>query len=253
MQQIPSEHLPSFHRDAFHCPRCKVLVPQKWYKLERSYPHNENVELVEVNLKSENRKPIGGPMGGIRNPDGSEPNFHFDWHLELSYCTHCHNYTIWENKKIIFPYTTELPQPHEDMLEDVRGIYIEAMNVFKHSPRAAAALLRLAIELMIPQLEDYQIKKSSINNMIGELVQKDIPEHVQQGLDSIRVYGNEGIHPGEIDLTDDESIVLFLFELINIMVEELITKKKKIKSFYENLPQGKLQGIFQRDKRKQEK
>lgn len=89
--------------------------------------------------------------------------------------------------------------------------------------------------------------------MIGELVQKDIPEHIQQGLDAIRVYGNEGIHPGEIDLTDDESIVLFLFDLINIMVEELITKKKKIKSFYETLPAGKLQGIFNRDKKKQEK
>lgn len=175
-----------------------------------------------------------------------------DWHLDISVCGHCYKYTVWENTKIIFPYTTELPQPHEDMPEEVRGIYSESMGVFKHSPRASAALLRLAIETMIPQLEDYQIKKAKINTMIGDLVTKDIPQHVQQGLDAIRIYGNEGIHPGEIDLTEDEDTVLFLFDLINIMVEELITKKKKIQSFYEKLPVGKLKGILNRDKVKED-
>ncbi|MGP4060369.1 DUF4145 domain-containing protein [Halobacillus sp. H74] len=100
---------------------------------------------------------------------------------------------------------------------------------------------------MIPQLE-YDIKKGILNEMIGELVKKEIPEHVQQGLDSIRVYGNEGIHPGEIDLNDDQDTVIFLFELINIMVEELIARKKKIKSFYSKLPPGKLKGINKRDR-----
>lgn len=252
MQQISTEHLPKYHQKAFHCPRCKVLVPHKWYKIEKSYPNNDNVELVGVDLESVNRKSIGGPIMGVRNADGTEFVFHYDWHLELSFCTHCQNYTIWENKKIIFPFTTELPQPNEDMPEDVEGIYREAMGVFKHSPRAAAALLRLAIETMIPQLEEYQIKKASINNMIGELVTKDIPEHIQQGLDAIRIYGNEGIHAGEIVLNDDQDTVMFLFELINIMVDELITKKKKIKSFYEKLPEGKLKGIFNRDKVKED-
>lgn len=252
MQQISNEHLPKYRRKAFHCPRCKVLVPQNWYKIVRSYPYNDNIELTRVDIESSSRKSIGGPMVGIRKADGTEEEVQLDWHLELSFCTHCHKYTIWENKKIIFPLSTELPQPNKDMPKDVEGIYREAMGVFKHSPRAAAALLRLAIETMIPQLEEYQIKKAKINTMIGELVEKGIPQHIQQGLDAIRVFGNEGIHPGEIDLSDDQDTVMFLFELINIMAEELITRKKKISSFYSKLPIDKVKGILNRDKPKQE-
>lgn len=84
--------------------------------------------------------------------------------------------------------------------------------------------------------------------MIAELVKLDIPEHIQQGLDAIRVYGNEGIHAGEINLNDDQDTVMFLFGLINIMVEELISRKKKIKDFYSKLPVSKIKGIANRDK-----
>lgn len=40
---------------------------------------------------------------------------------------------------------------------------------------------------------------------------------------------------------------MFLFDLINIMVDELITRKKKIRAFYEKLPEGKIKGILRRD------
>lgn len=239
---IDNNYVPKYHSDAFHCPRCSVLVPHRWFTIKKRYPYEDTIELTELSLEEAKL------LGSTKISFGKNKEMDSSWKLDLSWCSRCKEYTVWENKRIIYPFITTLPLPHEDMFEDVKEIYTEATGVFKHSPRAAAALLRLAIETMIPYLEDYDIKKGSLNNMIGELVKKGIPEHVQQGLDAIRVYGNEGIHPGEIALEDNDEIVMFLFELINIMVEELITKKRKIKSFYDKLPLGKLQGITNRDK-----
>lgn len=230
---------PTYRKDSFNCPRCGVLCPQSWYSIDRA---NHNQPDATIKFIAEPRDPALLRSGV----------YIYDWKLDISICHQCKEYTIWENRKIIYPFETELPEPHEDMPEEVKGIYIEAVQVYKHSPRASAALLRLAIETMIPQLEEYEIKKSKINNMIGELVKKDIPAHVQQGLDAIRIYGNEGIHPGEIVLNDNQEIVQFLFELINLMVDELITRKKKIQSIYSKLPIDKIKGILNRDKAKEE-
>lgn len=84
--------------------------------------------------------------------------------------------------------------------------------------------------------------------MIGILVEKGIPDYIQQGLDTIRIYGNEGIHPGEIVLNDDQEIVIYMFELLNDMIEELISRKTKIRKAYAKIPADKIKGILNRDK-----
>ncbi|MFD1357644.1 DUF4145 domain-containing protein [Fictibacillus halophilus] len=221
------------------------MCPQNWYSIERQSPNLPDARIQFVSDTYD----FNGPRGYVP-PKLLSTNW--AWKLDISICHDCTNYTIWENKKIIYPFESELPEAHGDMPEDVKGIYTEATQVYKHSPRAAAALLRLAIEIMIPQLEEYNIKKAKINTMIGELVKQDIPQHVQQGLDAIRIYGNEGIHPGEIVINDDQETVQFLFELINLMVDELITRKKKIKSIYDKLPIDKIKGILNRDKVKED-
>ncbi|AGK54893.1 DUF4145 domain-containing protein [Bacillus sp. 1NLA3E] len=234
---------PTYYSGAFNCPRCDVLCPQNWFSIDRQA---QNLPETIINKIDEESRTISIQQYNRSLMNGHENQL--NWKLDISICHHCKKYTIWENRKIIFPFETALPEPHEDMPQNVQGIYREAVNVFKDSPRASAALLRLAIETMIPQLEEYQIKKSKINTMIAELVKKDIPEHIQQGIDAIRIYGNEGIHPGEIVLNDDQETVMFLFDLINIMVEELITRKKKIRKFYGKLPVDKIKGILNRDK-----
>jgi hypothetical protein len=46
-------------------------------------------------------------------------------------------------------------------------------------------------------------------------------------MDSIRVFGNEAVHPGKIQLDEPEEVALFLFELMNDIVEETISKPKR--------------------------
>ncbi|MGG3573891.1 DUF4145 domain-containing protein [Bacillus gobiensis] len=247
---------PKYYAKAFNCPRCGVLCTQNWFEVSgKEDKGNASARLINLDIDIdiiEEQRALARIKRSTSNINQVRvAKYTYDWKLELSICHHCKNYTLWENTKMIYPFETELPKAHEDMPGEVKGIYEEAALIYKHSPRASAALLRLAIEKMIPELEGYDIKKESLNNMIHQLVQKDIPDHIQQGLDAIRIYGNDGIHSGEIFMGDNQETVNYLFELVNYMTEELITKKKKIKSFYEKLPLSKIESILKRDKAKQ--
>lgn len=138
---------PGYYKTAFPCPRCSVLCPQNWYSITKGTPGEQLVNIVKVDIEmiqARNRR--------VMNYGLIEGASDYDWNLDLSICDYCNEYTIWENEKIIYPFTIELPSAHIDMPGEVKGIYEEAAMVFKHSPRASAALLRLAIETLIPML-----------------------------------------------------------------------------------------------------
>jgi len=86
--------------------------------------------------------------------------------------------------------------------------------------------------------------------MIGQLVQEEkIPRAVQQAMDSVRVWGNEAVHPGTLDLRDDAAMVARLFGLVNFIVEKTISEPRQIAEIFGGLPAGKLEGIAKRDGR----
>ena len=161
--------------------------------------------------------------------------------------------TAAERKKVLFLqirtklYNEALPKPHDDMPESVRMDYEEAMGVFKYSARSAAALLRLAIQKLCKELGE---KGKNINDDIGRLVAKGLPTHIQQALDIVRVIGNEAVHPGVIDVGDNPEIAMELFGLVNEIVEDQISKKKRIEARYYSLPKTKLDAIENRDRGK---
>lgn len=72
---------------------------------------------------------------------------------------------------------------------------------------------------------------------------------VQKALDVVRVIGNESVHPGEIDLDDNRDIALQLFNVVNLITEQMITHPKQVEAMYGSLPEGKLQGIDKRNKK----
>lgn len=69
-------------------------------------------------------------------------------------------------------------------------------------------------------------------------------------LDYVRVVGNESVHPGQMDLKDNPEIVVVLAKLLNEIASEMITKPREIQELYNTLPQDKLKGIEDRDKKK---
>lgn len=108
----------------------------------------------------------------------------------------------------IHPYQlpANLPQPNDDLPEPIRDIFIEAAHIFDHSPRAAAALLRLALQQLLEHC-DYNSKckgKADINNMIAAAVADGVPTHIQQFMDITRVQGNAAAHGNDLALNPDE-------------------------------------------------
>ena len=89
-------------------------------------------------------------------------------------------------------------------------------------------------------------KGENINTDIGSLVKKGLPVVVQQSLDIVRVTGNGAVHPGQID-TDNPEIVAQLFDLVNIIIEYMISLPRKVSGIYTSLPIDKVKGINDRD------
>jgi len=74
-----------------------------------------------------------------------------------------------------------------------------------------------------------------------------LPIGVQQALDALRVIGNNAVHPGQMDLSDDEATAAALFGLVNFIVEKMISEPAEINRLYGMLPPGALSQIQRRD------
>ena len=162
---------PEYRKEAFHCVLCGVFAAQSWSDL-------------------------------LVNMDG-----HFeDTPLMAAWCSHCRKWTYWHDGKMIVPSEAPVEPAHPDLPNDCVTEYAEARDIVARSPRAAAALLRLCIQKLMPHLGE---KGKDINDDIKELVKKGLPVKIQQALDFCRVVGNNAVHPGEIDLndTDRKSVV----------------------------------------------
>ncbi len=163
--------------------------------------------------------------------------------VRMSTCTHCRNNTLWVGEKIYYPDTGTAPFPNPEMPDSVRGLYLESASIASKSPRGAAALLRLSVQLLCKELGE---KGININDDVKNLVAKGLPDIVQKSLDIVRVTGNEAVHPGQID-TDDPEVVAKLFDLLNIIVEYMIALPKRVTGLYSGLPSGALTSIKKRN------
>lgn len=137
---------------------------------------------------------------------------------------------------LLWPFRTPLaPQPHHDMPTEIRADYEEAATILERSPRGAAALLRLCLQKLLIALG----LDKTINKAIGQLIADGLDPVVQQALDTVRVMGNESVHPGELDLRDDRDTALQLFSILNFIVDQRITQPRHIAAMYDLLPENK--------------
>ena len=147
---------------------------------------------------------------------------------------------------MIYPLHSAAEAPNQDLPQEIQEDYEEARLIANFSPRGAAALLRLSVQKLCKHLGE---PGKNINTDVASLVAKGLPPKVQEALDSVRVIGNDAVHPGSIDLRDDRETVLKLFKLVNFIAAKMITEPKEIADLYSGLPADKLAGIAQRDSR----
>ena len=146
---------------------------------------------------------------------------------------------------MIAPLQTTAPNPNPDLPNAIKDDYNEARDIVGRSPRSACALLRLCIQKLCDHRD---AKGNSLNAKIGSLVERGLPVRVQQSLDTVRVAGNNAVHPGELDLKDDTTTANSLFGLVNIIAELLITQPKHVQELYEVIvPDKQRDAIAKRD------
>lgn len=147
---------------------------------------------------------------------------------------------------MLYPASLNAPMPSPDLPEDLVPDYMEARVIFDFSPRGTAALLRLVIQKLMPSLGE---AGKDINTDIGELVRKGrINPRTQKMLDSVRVIGNGAVHPGILDVRDDNELASSLFSLVNLIMFEAVTYDKYVDGIYEQLPENNRKGIEARDR-----
>jgi len=265
----PNDRNPRLGLAAFVCPHCKAFTQQRWFTLTATHAENpptefdlERVrEMIAKQKAAEKRgeepefptarleKYLAALEDGRPLIDRTQQGEYVYWHVnnaQLSDCFVCKKVAVWVGGRLRFPVVNaEVPEPNEDLPGDIRRDYVEAGEIVSASPRAAAALLRLAIEKLCAHLLEREGAK--INTMIGDLVTRGLSPMIQRALDVVRVVGNEAIHPGSIDLRDDQATAMQLFGLVNLIAEQMITQPKHVMALYGTLPPDKIAGIEQRD------
>ena len=166
--------------------------------------------------------------------------------LTIHRCQCCGKKIIWIDDEYVYPDIVA-EEANQDMPEPVKQLYDEAALIYNKSPRAACALLRLAIDRLCNCLGE---NDRDINKNIGALVSKGLPKEVQKALDFVRVVGNKAVHPGQISFdVDDKSTAMMLMHLLNIIVERMISEPNEIELLYQGLPTSVKESINKRDAR----
>ncbi|WP_319519901.1 DUF4145 domain-containing protein [uncultured Martelella sp.] len=164
--------------------------------------------------------------------------------LFLERCHHCGGVSVWKYDAMLYPSEQEIA-PNTDLPEPIKRTFIEASRCLSASPRASAALSRLALQELCIELGCNPKKK--LDAQIGELVSRGLPDKIQKMLDGVRVVGNNAVHPGQLDLRDDRQIAKFLLVCINRIVEKMITEVREAEELYALLPENTKASIERRD------
>ena len=137
-----------------------------------------------------------------------------------------------------------VPPPNTDLPGDIKGDYEETGAIVELSPRGATALLRLCIQKLCIHLGG---SGENLSEDIGALVKKGLSARVQKALDTVRVTGNNAVHPSTRDLSDDITTAKALFDLVNLIADAMITLPRQIDEMYNAFPESKREAIDRRD------
>lgn len=218
--------LPEFREGRFNCPLCGTYSHMTWGKLN----------------------------------NGSASTNYYE-----SLCSYCDGNSLWriteyndsqfgkiaKNAELIFPDNGVAALPEDDMPEDVKSDYIEAARIFSKSPRGAAALLRLGLQKLCKHLGE---DGNNIDKDIRSLASKNIlPPIIVRIADTVRITGNNAVHPGEMSNEDFDCVAAKMFELLNIIVKKGISEPIELKALYNLTPEGSRKAAEHKDAKNKQK
>ena len=162
--------------------------------------------------------------------------------LHVSRCYNCKGFTVWVRDKLVFPIRGDEPRANivvegefEEAVVDVqaRGENIqqsdehvkdnaeeideasedfeEAAAFLNKSPGAAAALIGVCIQKMMPLLKQ---TGKNLDENISLLVRKGLEVEIRQATDVLQVFRKNPRQESQVDLRDETAIATSLKEIL---------------------------------------
>jgi hypothetical protein len=275
MNSSNADTVPAINKTAFACPHCGAYTTQYWHELysksidceDKKTPHLFFPDMKDKVLQD--FKKINSDTG--RTLDKNDIEKFCDWfekqcsgkpflvnidstwvpcsvnNIHFAKCYNCSEISIWVYDQMVYPCKKIEILPNSDIPEYIKNLFEEARQIVNSSPKGAAALLRLCIQYICKELGE---EGRNLDEDIGNLVAKGLNPTVHKALDVVRVIGNAAVHPGEINLNDNREIALQLFDLINLIADQMISHPKKVDDLFNKLPESKRESIEQRNAKK---
>jgi hypothetical protein len=214
---------PEFKLKAFNCPLCGAFAHMEWNLLGFNYTHSMYHEASCMSCK----EPSLWRVTKLKNhPRGGREDL--EAHL-------------------IYPDSGIAPLPVEDMPDDVRLDYNEAASIFTKSPRGAAALLRLGLQKLCVHLGE---GGGNIDQDIRSLAKKQtLPAAIIQVADTVRITGNNAVHPGTMSDKDFDQVASKMFALLNFIVTKGISEPKELDALYNQVPEAPRKAAEDKDQK----
>ena len=90
----------------------------------------------------------------------------------------------------------------------------------------------------------------NINTDIRSLVKKEVLSgQVIKVADTLRIIGNNAVHPGQIVDEDFDKVAGKMFDLINFIVKKAITEPKELDELYQLMPENARNAAEAQDKK----
>lgn len=224
---------PSLAKDTYRCPHCGAIAQQVW----------SGVGMSQAPILVDGRtgqSVEGSTLLGTRWAEVG------GWVARLnayaSHCISCGAESLWVGRRMVFPDVTGGPTPLPGMPEEVRVLYEEARGIASRSPRAAAAILRRAIEVLCRQVAadaNPRVKWDGLHNTIVEMGGRGLlHEETIEGLHAVRVVGNDALHTEMIDFDESGELLPQLFGVTNLIVREAIQVPRERKTMLSLLPEA---------------
>ena len=117
--------LPELNKEIFICPHCKIKSRHKW---KTEYSLKEQTINIMNNFLLEKRSELeSGEVRCIKQfidfIETKMPNhLLLNTKLSFSQCNLCRKIAIWVDKKMVYPRVSLLPEPNEDMNDEIKVV-----------------------------------------------------------------------------------------------------------------------------------
>jgi hypothetical protein len=170
--------------------------------------------------------------------------------LHVSRCYNCKGFTVWVRDRLVFPVRGDEPpdvvevdfeevaedvqetaedvqhgdehvQDNAEDFEEVSEDFEEAAAILNKYPRAAAALIRICIQNMMPLLKQ---TGKNLDENISSLLRKGLEVQIQQAMDVLQVIRRNPGQENHVDLRDETAIATRMFESLKEILERRMLK-----------------------------